>query len=482
MLFWAIAAAMTAAAVAFLLHPLVRHAGEEDAGKGNGGRADWDMHVYRDQLDEVERDLARGVIGPAQAEAARAEVGRRMLAAADARPAAPSPRAVSQRTARLVAGALAAAIPLGALALYVPAGRPDLPARPFASRGAETGAPPAEVLQALDGLNRHLEENPGDLQGWMLTAQVYDRLGRFAESAEAYRKALAISQGDPSVASSFGEALVRSEGGLVGSEARRAFEGALERNPGDARARYYLALARAQAGDDEGALERWAELVRLSPADAPWMPTVRQHIAETAGRLGRDVAAVMPEPLPPASGAGTGTQAAPPQAGAAPGPTREQMEAAGNLPPEERREMIRGMVERLAARLEETPEDAEGWLRLSRAYGVLGEPDKAEGALSAAVKAAPDRPDVLSAYAEALLADVPPDAPPPPEAVAALRKVLAARPDDPMALYVLGLDAAGAGRPAEASEMWERLLAQIEPGTPRHADLRARIEALRPGG
>lgn len=475
MLFWILAAAMTAAATAFLLHPLLRR-----AGKGDGPRPDWDLHVYRDQLDEVGRDLARGVIGPAQAEAARAEIGRRMLAAADARPASPPPRTPAPRTARLVAAVLAAAVPLGALAVYVPAGRPDLPARPFASRGPVADAPPAEVLQALDRLNRHLAENPDDLQGWLLTGQVYDRMGRFAESAEAYRKALSISQGDPAIASSFGEAQVRADGGIVGPEARRAFEGALEHDPGDMRARYYLALVRAQAGDDAGALERWAELVRLSPADAPWLPVVRRQIAEAAGRLGRDVAAVMPDPLPPSPGAGDGAQPAPSRA--APGPSPEQMAEAADLPPEQRREMIRGMVERLADRLERTPEDAQGWLRLARAYHVLGEPDKEGDALSAAVKAAPDRPDVLSAYAEALVADLPADAPPPAEAVAALRKVLAQRPDDPMALYVIGLDAAGSGRPGEAAEMWNRLLAQIEPGSLRHAELRARIDALKPGG
>lgn len=469
MLFWILAAAMTAATVAFLLHPLMRGGGTKE-----GSGPDWDLHVYRDQLGEVDRDLARGVIDPAQAEAARAEIGRRMLSAADARPAAAPSRAVAPRTARLVAAFVALAVPLGALAIYLPSGRPDLPALPFASRG-ETEAPPAEVLQALDRLNRHLEENPGDLEGWLLTGQVYGRMGRFADSADAYRRALSISQGDPAIASSFGEAMVQAEGGIVGGEARRAFEGALEREPGDLRARYYLALARSQAGDDEGALEGWAELVRRSPADAPWLPAVRQQIAETAGRLGRDVAAATPEPLPPAAAPGPEAGPAP---GGAPGPTSDQMAAAADLPPEERREMIRGMVERLAARLEETPGDAEGWLRLARAYRVLGEPAKAGDALSAAVKAAPDRPDVLSAYAGALMEDLPADAPPPAEAVSALRRVLEAQPDDPTALYVLGLDAAGAGRSGEAAELWGRLLAQMEPGSPRHAELRARIDGL----
>lgn len=478
MLFWIIAAALTTLTVGFLVRPLMRgHAGSA------AGRAGHDLAVYRDQLQEVDKDLARGLVDERQAEAARAEIGRRMLAADAAtrdrdRPAAGAP-------ARRLAMVLAVAVPLAALGLYIPTGQPELPGQPIAARERTADRPPAEVLQALDRLGRHLEANPEDLQGWLLLGQVYDRMGRFSESAEALRRALAISQGDPGVAASFAEARVKADQGVVGEEARRTFEAVLEHDPDDPRARYYLALARAQAGDFEDALERWSDLVRTSPADAPWLAVVSQRIAEMAGQLGRDVASVMPQPLPPAGPPSDHPPVAgvPPSAEPGPqrGPTREQMEQAADMTPEQRREMIRGMVASLAQRLEREPGDVDGWMRLGRAYQVLGEAGQAADAYARAAEAAPDRPEVLGAYAEALIDAAPGEELPTP-ALDALRKVVELRPDDATALYFLGLDAARAGRSGEAAGLWERLLVQLDPAAPEHADLSARIEQLKQGG
>lgn len=459
MLFWILAAFLTAGAVALLVHPLMRPRGPA------AERTDYDLAVYRDQLQELERDVARGLLDQAQAEAARAEIGRRMLAADAGR--GPANPASGRLAGRWPALAIAALLPLAALGVYLPAGRPGLPAQPVASRDG-AGAPPPAVLEALDRLGRELERDPENLQGWVLMAQVYDHMGRHRDAADAYRRALALGQGDPGLAVAFAEALVRADRGIVPEEARRTFEGVLEHVPDDPRARYYLALASAQAGDFEAALAGWSGLLRTSPADAPWVELVRQRIAEAAAELGRDVASVMPDPLPPA-------------ADATPGPTREQMEAAGAMSEQERAGMVRGMVDRLAARLKEEPGDADGWLRLARAYGVLGEREKALDAYAGAAQAAPDRPDVLVAHAEALI-DAAPDGKPPAEALAALRRTLQIDPADATALYVLGRDAADAGRPEDAAALWGRLLAQLGPGSPEHARLREAIEALKTGG
>jgi cytochrome c-type biogenesis protein CcmH len=478
MLFWIVAAAMTAAVTALVLTPLLRS--RQAVGPGAGSRASYDMEVYRDQLAELERDVARGVIDSRQAQAARAEIGRRMLAVAEeGKREAAAPGGASSRGSRSIALALCVLIPAGALAVYIPTGKPNLPGQPFASRETNRdGGPPGQVMQAIAKLEQHLKDEPNDLQGWLLMAQTYTRMGRFDDSVEAYRHAVGISQGkEPGILSSFAEAMTAANQGMVPEEATRTFEAVLQSDPNDARARYYLALARGQAGDMRGALDRWVELAAQSPADAPWLPTVRQRITETAGQLGVDVASVMPQPLPATQQNEAATGGTP-----APGPTREQVAGAADMTPEQRQGMIRGMVDNLATKLRENPNDADGWLRLGRAYKVLGEQDKSVEALASGAKAAPGRVDVLMAYADALMVANGEEDAPPATAIAVLRDVLALQPDNPQALWFLGLDAARTANTGEASQLWGKLLTQLQPGTPEHAEVQSRLDSLRQGG
>ncbi|NYZ15338.1 c-type cytochrome biogenesis protein CcmI [Azospirillum sp. RWY-5-1] len=455
MLFWIVAAAMTAGVLLLILPPLLRPAGAAPA------RAAYDIEVYRDQLTELDRDVERGLVTEAQAAAARAEIGRRMLTAgAESAPAAAAP----PRRARALAVVLALAIPVGALAVYLPLGHPDLPAQPLASRDldAERNAPPPAVLAAVDKLKAHLAAEPNDLQGWSVLGQTYARMGRWGDAADALRRAVGLSRGDLEVTAFYAEALTNANGGTVPEEARTAFDAILEKNPADPRARYYLALARFQAGDVKGALERWAAIVADTPEDAPWLPMVQARVTEAAGRLGLDVATVMPKPKP----------AEPPPAA-----------QAGTTADQER--MVRGMVESLAAKLEANPGDVDGWVRLARSYRVLGEMGNAETAARNAVERAPKRPDALLALVDVLLATAPPAegrGTMPAEAVRLLKEVAALDPANRDALWLLGLDAANAGRKVEAAELWGRLLAQLDPKDPDHALLRQRLDALKAGG
>lgn len=477
MLFWIVAAGMTAAVTALVLTPLLRS--RQTGGAAAGPRAAYDMEVYRDQLAELDRDLARGVIDDRQAQSARTEISRRMLTVAEeGKRRTTSAGPFSGTGNRAVALALCVVIPVGALAVYIPTGEPNLPGQPFASRETrpENGAP-AQVMQAIAKLEQHLKDEPDDLQGWLLMGQTYTRMGRFDDSVEAYRHAVGISQGkEPSILSSYAEAMTAANQGMVPEEATRTFEAVLQSDPNDARARYYLALARGQAGDMRGALDRWVELVAQSPADAPWLPTVRQRITETAGQLGIDVASVMPQPL---AATQQSEAAATP---AAPGPTREQMAGAAEMTPEQREGMIRSMVDNLATRLRDNPNDADGWLRLGRAYKVLGEQDKSVEALASGAKAAPGRVDVLMAYADALMVASGEEDAPPPSAVAVLREVLALQPDNPQALWFLGLDAVRTANKGEASQLWGKLLTQLQPGSPEHAEVQSRLNSLAQGG
>jgi cytochrome c-type biogenesis protein CcmH len=351
---WIAAAALTVATLVLVLAPLLRNRTPPPA------RAEFDLAVFRDQLAEVDRDRERGLLDAEQAEAARIEVERRMLAAADEQtPAPPEPR---QRHGGLVFAALAIVfVPAGAFGLYLTLGTPGIPDQPWAAR--ETPGPTANGLASMETavakLSERLQKDPNNAEGWILLGRSYLTMERYPESADAFRRALALNGSDPDLAAAYGEALVAAAGGEVTPDARQAFQSAFDAAPDNPKARYYLALHLAQQGDLNGALRGWVDLAAIAPADAPWLPMVRQQIARAAAALNID---------PPT------LEAAPP------GPSRANMEAAAEMSAEERGQMIRSMVERLAARLEDQPDDREGWLRLGRAYEVLGEPDKARDA------------------------------------------------------------------------------------------------------
>lgn len=458
--FWLAAAALTAVAVLLLLRPLLRPAAEMLP------TAAFSRGIYTDQLAEIERDLGRGLLTPEQARAARAEVGRRLLAAAAEADKADKGRHVTAGPSRRLAMVLTVLLPLAALGVYLPLGRPDLPAVPFASRTAGPQVPP-QVLQAMERLERSLKDNPDNLEGWTLLGGTYAALGRHADAAEAYRKAVGLSQGNAELMSAFAESLTNAADGIVGPEAQSSFEAVLATDPGDARARYYLGIARQQAGDLQGAIDRWAALLKDSPADAPWVEPLRQRIRAVAEQIGVDPATVTPQPLPPSQ----------PPAMAEGGPTAEQMQSMAAMSPEQRQGAIRGMVDGLEARLKDNPADVEGWLRLARARGVLGEPQAALDALRQATRAAPERVDVWLALAQSLAPAE--DQPASPEFLETMRTVLRLDADNPQALYYLGEQAAAEGQTGTARDLFTRLLTQLPADAPIRADLQKRLEALR---
>jgi len=400
--FWIVAAAATVAALTALLIPLARRRG------GTAGtRAEYDLGVYRDQLAEVERDVERGVLSAEQAEAARTEIKRRMLnaapdaAAAEGAKAPPSgPGALN----RVVMAAIAVVLPAGAVGLYLLLGSPGLPDEPFAERAqsqATAQASPHQMggaNQSVDTLVARLAErlrqNPDNLQGWLLLGRTYMQMARFDDAVDAFHHAVDLSKDDMNVAVDYAEALVQASGGTVVPEAHQLFEAALKDNPGNIQARYYLGVEKAQQGDLRGALQSWVDVVSIAPPGAPWLADVKDQTARLAKQGGVDLAEIKPSPElaglvhPPVPSGAQGTAppataAAVPPAGepaVAPPPSAAAQEAAAQMTEKERQDMIRTMVQRLADRLKENPNDREGWLRLARAYEVLGEADKAKEA------------------------------------------------------------------------------------------------------
>ncbi|MEQ8968572.1 MAG: c-type cytochrome biogenesis protein CcmI [Azospirillaceae bacterium] len=489
MIFWILAAVLTALVVAALLRPLLSPTVEAI------DRRSADLHVYKDQLAEVDRDLARGLMSEAEAEAARTEIARRLLAAdrSGGEAAAGSATVSGPRRPGRVTTALAAvvglAVPIAALVFYLDAGSPGLPSQPFAQRDPAEREAQVEAVAQARSLARELETSRADdPQGWVELGRRWASLGRWGSAAEAYGRAVGLTEGDPGVTSAYAEALVNADSGTVTEQARAAFERVVAERPGDPRARFYLGLADAQAGNDEAALERWTALLADSPPDAPWIPVLRSRIGTTAERLGRDVAEIMPEPgsagpapalpePPPAASA----DAPAGRADAPPGPTAEQMEQAAEMDPEDRQAMIRSMVESLAVRLEANPEDVEGWMRLGRSRLVLGEEEAALEAYRRAAEQAPQDAEVLRSLADALLATAEEPGNPGAEFEAVMERLYAADPEDMRALWYQGLAARRDGDEETAAEHWRALLAQLPPDTEEHALVKEQLDALEAG-
>ena len=381
-------------ALALLLVPLLARNGR------TAGREAYNLAVYRDQLAEIERDRTRGLLDPEEAEAARAEVGRRILAL----DAADDGTVVGTR--HLAAAVVAVVLlPVAALLLYARLGSPSLPDMPFAERrataiGSAADTPAHRDMQeAIGKLRTHLQQHPDDLTGQVLLARSELSLGHFQEAAEAYSHAAQLSGNRPDIAGDWGEAQVLAAGGAVTPAAREAFTTALKDPEGAPRARYYLAMSQMQQGDTKAALQAWVDLEADSPAGAEWLPLLRQRIAGAAAALGVD-----PATLKTSGGAVRGAAAVAASPTPSPSAVAAAAQATAGAAPEERDAMINAMVERLAARLEQQPDDVEGWSRLGRSYMVLHRPDKAREAYARALRLRPDDPALKQAMAEATAA------------------------------------------------------------------------------
>jgi cytochrome c-type biogenesis protein CcmH len=458
----------------------------------------------------------------------------------------------------ILAGILAAFVTAGTIGIYLIVGSPDLPDQPLAARNSpldpvaeEHGNTDLDAMTAR--LAQRLADNPDDSDGWILLARSYTAAGRIPDAVDAYGSLFELTGGVPAYEGEFAEILVRAANGTVTPQARDLFASVQRRLPQDPRAGYYLALAQAQAGDVEAAIRMWRALEAGAPAGAPWLPAVRQQIEETATEFRIDVAAL--DPVAPAS-----DQAA--------GPSAADVAAARSMPADDQQEMIRTMVARLAARLEEEPGDVDGWLRLARSYAVLGETDKARdalrgalsenltpelqarvdsmaaelnldvfdtpaateagtanlptdhetmirqmvvnlatrlesnpddvdgwsrlgrsylvlneyesarNALGRAVALEPGNLDLLTTYADIVLT-APGRIPPLPEAsIKVMRQILSENPQDPQALWYVGLAAAQSGDIGAARGHWKQLLDNLDPASFTHAAVMRRYQEL----
>jgi cytochrome c-type biogenesis protein CcmH len=453
----ALIALLTVAIAAAVVLPLMRARGEAPP------RGAFDQAVYRDQLKELERDLARGLIDAKEASGARLEIERRLLAAdtRGAADAAPTQAAASPRFAL----ALALLLPMTALVLYLLLGAPGLPDQPYAARGPERALAaangPAELEKTAASLREKLQANPENDSDWLLLGRTEAALGHWQKSAEAYRQALRVSKGQPDVAAAYGEMLVMAADGVVTPGAREAFTAAIARDPKNVVARYYMGQAEAQEGHAAEAIDAWQKLAADVPEGSEVRRELRSRIVATARAAG------LPAPQMPAEAA-------------APAPTAADMAQAAQMTPEQRTKMETAMVERLASKLEANPDDPDGWMRLGNDYTVLGQRDKAADAFERAATLKPTDPQILLAEAAALYPQgTPAQTPVPPRVVALMKRIEALEPKQPAALYYLGLAAVQQRNFSEASSYWERLSEQLPANSQQRKAIVGMLDAIK---
>lgn len=367
---WMILTLMTVLAAVGLAIPLVRR---QDAARAR--RADA-VTVLKDQLGEIEAQAASGALPQPEADALKTDLKRRVLA--EGRQPEAAPRPLQERTLLFVALGIVAIVTLAGTGLYLKIGRPDVPGASALKDGMPAGPasmattagdhPQGEVGAMIAQLEAQMQQRPDNAEGWRMLGWSYMQTGRNAEAATAYGKAVALDPNNAEYLSAQGEATVLAAEGSVTPAAEAAFNRAVAADPGDPRARYYLAVAKDQRGDRDGAMNDWIALLKSAPPDAPWAPEVRTFVEKVAADRKIDLSGRLP-PMQTAQA---------PIMGAAPrGPNQQQMADAQNMSEGDRQQMIQGMVAGLAERLRQNPKDRAGWERLMRARMVLGQTQQA---------------------------------------------------------------------------------------------------------
>jgi cytochrome c-type biogenesis protein CcmH len=356
MLLWVSVAAMTAVAIAGVLWPLFRK---------RPARSGSDAAVYRDQLQEIDRDLGLGLIGAKEAEAARVEVSRRLLSAADQGGDVTSESGWSMQRSAVAALALVL-LTAGSAALYLRLGTPSL------AQPAAAAAPPEQtgIDKLVAQAEEYLTRNPQEVRGWEVLAPVYMRMGRYSDSANAWRNVLQLSGNNADRLANLGEALTAEANGIVTAEAKDAFVRSVALDPTTVTAQFYLGIAAEQDGKNSESAKIFRDLIAHAPADAHWVADVKTALARVDGK---------PDGAPVAKAEGS----------------------ASGLPQDS---SVRGMVDRLAARMKKDGSDPQGWVKLVQSYSVLNDAEKKQATIADARKALASDSDKLAKFESGLAA------------------------------------------------------------------------------
>ncbi|WGF88798.1 c-type cytochrome biogenesis protein CcmI [Marinivivus vitaminiproducens] len=460
-----LAAGVTLALLALLIAPLFQ---PREAAPAEG----YDLAVYHDQLAELERDSASGLIGDDEARAARIEIERRILAVADTRAAPAAAATARMRGSTGLAAGLAVVLPVFTAGLYLALGQPSLPDQPLAARdipeAPPQGSEDVQLASLIEQLHERLDAQPDDPRGWQILGRAEFGRGQPEAAVAAFRRALDLSPRSVEIEMQLSEALVAAADGMVTPEAERRFAGVLDRVPGLSKAKYYQGLVQAQKGELEQAVTLWRQVLADTPDDVAWRPAVVEAVRAAGRDLGRSDAQIandLPDGPQPSGG----------------GPSAAEVARIQAMPPDEQARAIRGMVDSLAARLEREPDDAMGWLRLAQARTQLGDRERAREAFARALELRPNDPEIVRGAA---LASLGPDEVRPGlpvirgNALPLFARWASLAPADPAPLWYQGLGLAQAGEVERARASFEAALKRIPVDRPEADMVRHQIQAL----
>ncbi|MAM61137.1 c-type cytochrome biogenesis protein CcmI [Maritimibacter sp. UBA3975] len=365
--------------------------------------AEFDMEIYRDQLKELDRDLARGVVAPEEAERTRVEISRRLLEADRAAQAQDGAHRAPRAASIAATAGIAVLLGLGGAYVYSNLGAPGYPDLPLDLRkslaaetrenrpdqaAAEAEMPawegpnadvPSDYVTLVEQLRTAVARRPGDIQGLALLARHEAALENYRAAHRAQSR-LIEARGEDDVGAQdyadLAELLILAAGGYVSPEAETALTRALNIDPQNGVARYYSGLLFAQTGRPDLAFRMWRTLLENSPTDSPWIGPIRAQIGDLARAAGVNYTPREGEDAPR-------------------GPSAQDMENAAEMSEEDRAQMIRGMVDGLSERLASEGGPASDWARLLRALGVLGDTERAQAIWSEAQSRFAEHPEDL---------------------------------------------------------------------------------------
>jgi cytochrome c-type biogenesis protein CcmH len=417
MILWFVLTIMTSIAAVFVSAPFIRRFDRRQT------ELPRDIAVYRDQLKEVDSDAALGLIDAAQAEIARTEIKRRMLASRTSEDAVLPALSTGERI--FAAIGVAGIVVFGSVGLFALTGnfeptsaasfasldappankgeraavkktgdtsislRFPAPAPNENSTSAQTTLPPVEEM--IQRLVTRLQRNPKDVEGWRVLGWSYFSTDHFTEAAAAYARAIELDPDSVEYRDARTDALIRAAGGVVTQEAKGATEETLKRHPKDPRARYFKGLAANQAGDRTAALKEWGELLAELETKDPLFPELRRKVEEAkkdGGRVGDASTAANDSKSQTSTSTSQNVEPAKADDSSAnsKGPQPEDIRNAEAMTVSDRTAMIRRMVDSLEDRLELSPRDVDGWIKLIRSRSVLGDKEKAKQAFEKALR------------------------------------------------------------------------------------------------
>ncbi len=461
--FWTLIGLLTLVMLLITFYPLLR--GTKNV--SDVTVTDYDALVYKSQLEEVDRDEARGELNEDEAAAVRIEISRRLLSA-DAKQAKAEKlrdKSMSRVNAIILTIFFAVVVTGGSLGIYLKIGSPGVPNMAFAERTAEREAAMAsrqmpEIEKVEEALIGQLKKTPDHFDTWMELAGIQMQLGKFVGASTSFAEAMRIDRDVYGVLASYGEAMVLASQGTVSEEIREIFLEAGQKFPDDPRPKFYISQFEYQKGDPRKALSMLVAMIREAPAGAEWVPAVRSETLALAKEAGIDISDELPTAM----------------ASNDRGPTTEDMANAANMTEGDRSDMISGMVDQLATRLKGEPDDIAGWRKLARAAGVLGREDQIVSAYDNIIRLEGETVALQLDKADALMEAS--KGRPTPEVLKAMGRVLAMDPNNPDALWFSAMAALSIGNKDKASLLFDQALNAVGEDSSDYNELRKSADMM----